>query len=837
MTTRHVRAGVTFALVALFGAATLHAQQPAPPGGNGNRPAGQAPAAGGAPSGGPKPYAEVITAQAKSDSGLYLVHQVKDKWYFEIPKTLFGREILVVSRQARTADNLGYGGEELNEQVITWDKAPNDKILLRVKTYDNVASDTTQPIALAVSNSNLPAIVAALDIAAWNRDSSAVVVEVTSLFAKDLPVFGIGRGARDGLKVRRLDEGRSFINWIHSYPTNVEVRATLTYDAAEPPTNGSTASFTIEANQSMVLLPAHPMPMRSWDERVGFFSISQTDYSRPEQRATVRRYITRWRLEPKDTAAWLRGELVEPVKQIVYYIDPATPVQWRPYLIAGVRDWNRAFEQAGFKNAITAREAPTPQEDPEFSTEDARYSVIRYFASDIENAYGPSVVDPRTGEILESHIGWYHNVQNLLRDWFLIQTAAVNPAARSTAFADTIMGTLIRFVSSHEVGHTLGLPHNMKASSSYPVDSLRSHDFSCRMGTAPSIMDYARFNYVAQPGDNACLYPGIGVYDLYAIRWGYRPIMNAHTPDAEKPTLDGWIREHETDPMYRFGDPSQSDPGSQTEDLSNDGVRASELGIANLKRILPQLRDWTREPGADYSQLRELYEQVIIQWNRYMGHVTTIVGGMDWTRRADDQAAVPFTVIPKARQQAAVKFLADQAFTTPTWMIDQPTLSRIEGIGIVERLRQRQVGVLNNLLDPRRMQRLTESQAVAPGSYTLGDLFGDVHRAVWSELSSPRPTIDNFRRDLQRGWIDRMQFLLTTDVPPPMPRPGSTFTPPPGFVNVTMSQSDIRAYARAELSDLRTQARAALLRTTDRDTRVHLNDVLARIEDILNPRH
>jgi hypothetical protein len=356
------------------------------------------------------------------------------------------------------------------------------------------------------------------------------------------------------------------------------------------------------------------------------------------------------------------------------------------------------------------------------------------------------------------------------------------------------------------------------------------------MGTAPSIMDYARFNYVAQPGDNACLYPGIGVYDLYAIRWGYRPIPSAHTPDAEKPTLDGWIRDHENDPMYRFGDPSQSDPGSQTEDLSNDGVRAGELGIANLKRILPQLRDWTREPGADYSQLRELYEQVSVQWARYMGHVTTIVGGMDWTRRADDQAGVPFTVIPKARQQGAIKFLSEQAFTTPAWMIDQATLSRIEGIGIVERLRLRQVNVLNNLLDPRRMQRLTESAAAAPGSYTLGDLFSDVHRAVWSELSGAHPVVDNFRRNLQRGWLDRMQFLMTTDVPPPMIRPGSTFTPPPGFVNVTMSESDIRAYARGELTDVRTQARAALLRTTNRDTRLHLNDVLARVEDILNPR-
>ena len=830
MVHRHVRAGAGLALAYLLTAcATGNAQQPAPAGG---RPGG--PGAPAAAATGPKPYAEVITDKAKSDSGLYLVHQVKDKWYFEIPKAILGREILVVSRQARTSTDLGYGGEELNEQVITWERGPNDKILLRVKNYENIASDTTQPIAIAVANSNLPPIVAALDIAAWNKDSSAVVIEVTSLFAKDLPLFGLDKGTREGLKIRRLDDGRSFINWIHSYPTNVEVRATLTYDAAEPPSNGSTASITIEVNQSMVLLPEHPMVSRRWDERVGFFSTSMTDYSRPEQRAVVRRYITRWRLEPKDTAAFGRGELVEPVKPIVYYIDPATPMQWRPYLRQGVEDWNVAFAAAGFRNAIIAREPPTPAQDPEFSPEDARYSVIRYFASNVQNAYGPSVVDPRSGEILESDIGWYHNVQNLLRDWFLIQTAAVNPSVRGTTFTDSIMGQLIRFVSSHEVGHTLGLPHNMKASSSYPVDSLRSRDFTCRMHTAPSIMDYARFNYVAQPGDNACLYPGIGVYDIYAIRWGYRPIPSATTPDAEKPTLDGWIREHETDPMYRFGDPSQTDPGSQTEDLGDDGVRAGEFGIANLKRILPQLRDWTREPGADQSQLRELYDQVVIQWNRYMGHVTTIVGGMDWTRRATDQEPAPFTIIPKARQQAAVHFLSEQAFKTPSWLIDQPTLGRIEGIGIVERIRQRQVGVLNNLLEPRRMQRLSESQAVAPGSYGVGDLFGDVHQAIWTELSAAHPVIDNFRRDLQRGWLDRIQFLMTQELPPPTFPPG--FTPPAGFVNVTMSQSDIRAFARGELTDLRTQARASLVRVTDRPTRLHLNDVLARIEDILNPR-
>jgi len=567
------------------------------------------------------------------------------------------------------------------------------------------------------------------------------------------------------------------------------------------------------------------MTPRLYDERVGFFSVSQIDYGLDEQKATRRRYITRWKLEPTDMEAYKRGELVEPKKQIVYYIDPATPVKWRPFIKQGIEDWQEAFEAAGFKNAIIAKDPPSKEEDPDWSPEDVRYSVVRYTANPIQNAQGPHVHDPRSGEIIESDIIWYHNVMNLLRNWYLVQTAAVNDKARKVKFEDEVMGELIRFVSAHEVGHTLGFPHNMGASYSYPVDSLRSPSFTAEMGTAPSIMDYARFNYVAQPGDNAALHPQIGPYDKWAVKWGYTYLPDANSADEEEEILDGWAKEHANDQMYWYGRQTFNpvDPRAQTEDLGNDAMKASTYGVANLKRIVPNLIEWTTAEGKNYDDLQEIYGQVLGQWNRYNGHVRNYVGGMYETFKTADQEGAVYDFVPKEKQKEAMNWLQENTFATPTWMLERDILERTEGIGSVERIGNAQESTLNNLLSPDRLTRMFENEAInGADAYTPIEMMSDLRNGIWSELRSGAE-IDIYRRNLQRAYIERLNYLMTEDET-------SGFG---GRVNI--SKSDIRPLVRAELKSLRQQIRNGLNRTTDRNSRYHLEDAVERIDLILDP--
>ncbi|MEL6651714.1 MAG: zinc-dependent metalloprotease [Bacteroidota bacterium] len=608
------------------------------------------------------PYDKIVTAKAVSDTGLFTIHKIGSKYYFEIANDLLEREILVVSRIAGTVEGLSFGGAGMKsrpQQVIRWQRKEN-KILLRSVSHNSVAS-LEEPIYKSVRQNNFEPIVMSFKIEAYNQDTSGVIFQVNELFETDVAMIGgLSSGQRKNFEVRNLDTKRSFINWARSFPENTEIRHIMTYNANKAPSNALTGTISLEMNQSFILLPEEPMIPRLYDQRVGYFSVSQYNYGEDQQKATQRRFITKWKLVPSDVAAYERGELVEPVEPIIYYIDPNTPLKWRPYLKQGVEDWNKAFEIAGFKNAIKAMDAPTPEEDPEWSPEDVRYSVIRYVTNPIQNAQGPHVHDPRTGQILESDILWYHNVMNLLRNWYFIQTAAINEEAQGVNFKDEVMGRLIRFVSAHEVGHTLGLPHNMGSSAAYPVDSLRSRYFTRKFNTAPSIMDYARFNYVAQPGDEGVsLMPDVGPYDKWSIKWGYAYFADAESSEDERETLNEWVLERANDPIYRFGRQQGVviDPSSQTEDIGDDAVKASTYGIANLQRIVPNLIRWTAEDGKDFKDLEELYGQVLNQYNRYMGHVTNNIGGVYEYFKTYEQNGTIYEHVPRERQEAAMAFL------------------------------------------------------------------------------------------------------------------------------------------------------------------------------------
>lgn len=789
----------------------------------------------------PRPYGAVVTARAKSQPGLVTAHVIGSRLLFEIPKGQLGRDMLIVRslRGTQTAPG-GISGTTLaGSRLVRWERRDN-RILLRGASYANVVSDTTNPVTRAVDIVRYAPIVAAFNVEAFGRDSAAVI-DVTRLFVGGVSDLIEQPGPRP-----TPDPTRSFIETVKAFPANVEVEASQTFAPAPSLGGGGTpnplaALFAAPTgtqlyHYSLVKLPDQPMMGRYYDERVGFFNTQYADFGTREQRVARRRFANRWRLECSDRR---EGNLCIPKKPITYYVDPATPTWLVPWIVKGIEEWQPAFEAAGFKRGIVARTV-SPDSVGILQGENANVSMVRWLPSATENAVGPSTVDPRSGEILDADVQMYHNIMNLQRAWYFTQVGHLDARAQKFPMPDSLMGRLVQFVVAHEVGHTMALRHNMKGSSMYPLDSIRSRSWVEKMGHSPSIMDYARFNYVAQPEDRLpleSLVPKVGPYDKYAIMWGYTAIPGARTPDDEKATLDKWSRMQDTIPWYRYaGDEGLQgpDPGEANEAVGDqDAVRATTLGLKNLERVAKLLVPATTAVnGETYDDLEETYNRLVGQWATELGHVARIPGGAYKQEKVIGQRGAVYRPVEPARQRAAVRFLNENAFVTPTFLLVPEVLDRIEAQGSVDRIGAAQRRVLNTLMDNGRLQRMIEQEGMAAigrtgDTYSLGEMLADLRKGIWSEAYSGE-AIDPYRRRLQRTYIEAIESKINPPAAPQLNIPGLTLAAAP-------NAADARAMLRGELADLDRDLEKAVARTTDRTSRLHLLDARREIQRILDP--
>lgn len=761
-----------------------------------------------------KPYDEVITDKVKSDPGLFLVHRENDDVYFEIPVSELGAEMVWVTQLAETQAGYSWAGMPVGDRVVRWEQR-GDRILLRDVRYD-IRADVDDPIRLAVAATSLAPIIQIFDVVAYGKDK-APVIQVDKFLTSDPPEFS----AKEAIKAKGIDGKRSFVDQVKSFPTNIETRVMATYklDKKRDGADGgpgfpsairrdpTQSGVTVMLHHSMIKLPEEPMRPRRFDDRVGFFNLKFADYGDDSDHAVEQvRYIKRWRLEKKKP----KSKLSEPVEPIVWYVSREVPAKWQPYVIEGINAWQPAFESAGFKNAIVGKLAPTPQEDPDWDPEDARYTTIRWLPSAVPNAFGPHVADPRTGEILEADVRMFHNVIKLVRDWYFVQASPSDPRAQKLPMPDELMGELIAFVVAHEVGHSLGFPHNMKASSAYTVEQLRDSEFTRANGTAPSIMDYARFNYVAQPGDGASLLPAIGRYDHFAVEWGYRQYAD---DEAEKAGLAEIVARQVGDPWLRFGDPNpRVDPTQQTEDLGADAVAATRLGLQNLERVAGFLVEASSDAGEDYGLLENMHNALLGQWRREMVHVANVVGGVELINLRFGDSERRYHPVDPQRQREAVAFLNEKAFRTPTMFLDPDVVGRLEASGVAGRVLSAQQSVLRALVRESRVKRMAEVvEAGGEGSYAPVEMLADLTAGIFAELQGTARGIDLYRRNLQRSYVG----LLADGV------------------DSSDSASDVAALARGELIDLRERIRGVAGDGVDATTRRHLDDVVARIELVL----
>jgi len=844
--------------VSTFLLAYSHAQQPAPSPANAQRPdtSKRTPGVPPAVSTAPKPYKEVITAKSETSKGIFWVHKVEDRFYFEIADSLLQRDMLVVNRISQAPAGLrsggsffGYAGDQIGQNVVRFEKGPRNKIFLRTISYAEYAKDSTSPMFTTVSKSNVQPIVQSFDIKAFGLDSTSVVMDITDFISGDNDVLHFNSALKSSLRIAALQADKSYVVAVKAYPINVEIKAIKTYGRAPALPSGpgdgmmqqgsGGGNLTMELNSSIVILPKVPMQARYFDPRVGFFAVGYTDFDANPQGVKKISLVKRWRLEPKpeDLEKYNMGQLVEPAKPIIFYIDPATPDKWVPYLIQGINDWQVAFEKAGFKNAIIGKRAPTKSEDSTWSLDDARNSAVVYKSSEIPNASGPSIADPRSGEIMESHINWYHNVMQLLRNWYMIQCAPNDPRARQLQFPDSLMGELIRFVSSHEVGHTIGLRHNYGSSSSVPVENLRNKAWVEANGHTPSIMDYARFNYVAQPEDNINtdgLFPRIGDYDKWAIEWGYRLFPTYKSPDAEQSKLNSWVIEKLTDKRLWFGtETNPDDPRSQSEQVGDDAMKGSYYGIKNLQRIVPNLQSWTREVNEDFEGMKTIYQEVVSQFSRYNGHVAKYIGGIMETPKTQEQAGPVYEIVSKAKQKEALSFLQKQLFNTPAWLLDQQIFDKTGQSGLTM-IGSVQDNILNRIMSSRTLTKLVEAEAASgKKAYGILEYMGDVKTGIWSELTAKKP-IDVYRRNLQKSYVNTLINILN-------PPATATVSPGGGFGSIAPSlvsaeKSDVKTVVRSHLQQLKTDASNATAIYTDTMSKIHLRDISDRITKALDPK-